>query len=44
MNFERTKTQPMKIWDKAAASGTRDVGLNFPEAFFSSKGVAANEE
>ena len=43
-NFEQSKAQFMKIWDKAAASGTRDVGLNFPEAFFGAKGVAANEE
>ncbi|MBI3673786.1 MAG: hypothetical protein HY245_10280 [Rhizobiales bacterium] len=43
-NFADSKAQFMKIWDKAADSGTRDVGLNFPEAFFGSKGVAADEE
>ncbi len=43
-NFEQSKAQFTAIWDKAAASGSRDVGLNFPEAFMGSKGVAADEE
>jgi hypothetical protein len=44
-NFADSKAQFMKIWDKAGEEGiTRDVTINFPEAFFSAKGVAADEE
>ena len=44
-NFEQSKAQFMKIWDKAQAEGTtRDVTVNFPEAYFGAKGVAADEE
>jgi hypothetical protein len=42
-NFQQNKAQFMKIWDNAAESGTRAVGLNFPEVFFGAKGVGADE-
>lgn len=43
-NFEQSKAQFMGIWDKAKAEGTtKSVGVDFPEAFFGAKGVAADE-
>ncbi len=43
-NFEQSKAQFMAIWDKAKAGGTtKSVSLNFPEAYFGAKGVAADE-
>ncbi|MBC8038839.1 MAG: hypothetical protein H7X89_16670 [Rhizobiales bacterium] len=42
-NFEQSKAQFMAIWDKAKAEGTtKSVSLNFPDAFFGAKGVAAD--
>ncbi|HUR43624.1 MAG TPA: hypothetical protein VMZ01_05930 [Aestuariivirga sp.] len=44
-NFEQSKAQFMTIWDKAQAEGTtKSVSVNFPEAYFGAKGVAADEE
>jgi hypothetical protein len=43
-NFEQSKAQFMAIWNRAQESGTRAVGVNFPEAYFGTKGVAADEE
>ncbi|MGH6855773.1 MAG: M12 family metallopeptidase [Aestuariivirga sp.] len=42
-NFEQSKAQFMAVWDKAKAEGTtKSVGLNFEEAYFGAKGVAAD--
>ena len=40
-NFEQVQSRFMTIWTKASAAGTKAVGLNVPEVFFSNKGVAA---
>lgn len=42
-NFEQNQAKFMTIWNDAQKSGTRAVGMNFPEIFFSKKGVAAGE-
>jgi hypothetical protein len=43
-NFEQSKAQFAEIMQKAEAAGTKSVGLDYEDAFFGSKGVAADEE
>ena len=43
-NFEQSKAQFADIMKKAEAAGTKSVGLNYTDAFFGAKGVAADEE
>lgn len=42
-NFEQSQAKFMAVWNKAQQEGGKSVGMNFPEIFFSKKGVAANE-
>lgn len=43
-NFQQAKAQFSAIVDKSAAAGTKSVNFDFMGAFFSDKGVAADEE
>lgn len=43
-NFEQSKAQFAEIMKKADAAGTRAVSLDYEDAYFGSKGVAADEE
>ena len=44
-NFEQSKAKFLALWAKAQEPGaSKSVSLNFPDAFFGAKGVAADEE
>lgn len=43
-NFEQAKAQFAEIMKKAEDAGTKSVTMNYVEAYFGSKGVAADEE
>ena len=44
-NFEQSKAQFDAIWKKAEETGaTKAVSLNFKDAFFGARGVAADEQ
>ena len=43
-NFEQARAQLAQIVKTAEAAGTKAVSMNYDEAFFGSKGVAADEE
>ena len=43
-NFEQSKAQFAEIMMKAQSAGTKSVGLDYEDAYFGAKGVAAGEE
>ena len=43
-NFEQSRAQFAEIMKKAEAAGTKAAGLDYEDAYFGAKGVAADEE
>ncbi len=43
-NFEQSRAQFAEVMKKAEAAGTKAAGMDYEQAYFGSKGVAADEE
>ena len=43
-NFEQSRAEFAQMMQKAEAAGTKSVGIDYMDAYFGAKGVAADEE